>query len=274
MLFPKDLGELLNGESQKKKSEISTASEPEDTVLDESDECELTADVDGSESEPCQVEDASCVDSLLDMVNNASYRKYYDTHYSPQLENTRYAIVTAKDGTERTVLKGGIVWLLENNVTTRSSDRNTRVKQKVSTEERVYKEVTRVEKTVLQQGDWCVFHTEEKNNCRLGRVEVLIHTKGKTNQRFVDEWKWNEAEKNCDVGVLCTWFDFERTPRSNRSLGNVTGKLVPTPMKNNGYFPCKYYLCSVPLPKFDEKRSLNLSPSTVTQLNTFLNSSA
>lgn len=42
-------------------------------------------------------------------------------------------------------------------------------------------------------------------------------------------------------------------------------------MISNGYFPCKFYVCSVPMPILDEENSLRLSESTTDQLNLFLN---
>ena len=95
---------------------------------------------------------------------------------------------------------------------------------------------------------------------------MLARANGKTNEKFVSEWKWNEAKDDCDVHVLCSWFNIQRT-----AAGNITGKLEETNMISNGYSPCQYYACSVPMPIFDGEKSLRLSASTTAQLNIFLN---
>ena len=63
----------------------------------------------------------------------------------------------------------------------------------------------------MRQGDLCVFQTIEGDDHLFGRVEVIIHTKGKTNQRFVEEWNWVQADENCDVSPLCTWYNIQQT---------------------------------------------------------------
>jgi hypothetical protein len=110
-----------------------------------------------------------------------------------------------------------------------------------------------------------VFETIERDDYILGRIEVLTHVNGRTNERFVSEWRWDEAGENCDIQALCSWFNIQR------SDGTVTGKVEETPMISNGYFPRKYYVCSVPMPILDEEKSLRLSESTTDQLNLFLN---
>jgi hypothetical protein len=139
------------------------------------------------------------------------------------------------------------------------------VKQPASTPDFRHAHVKKVRKTAIQQGDWCVFQTIERDDYLLGRVEVLTHVNGRTNERFVSEWRWDEAGKQCDVHTLCSWFNIERTG------GTFTGKLEETYVISNGYFPCTYYVCSVPMPILDEDKSLRLSESTATQLNIFLN---
>ena len=198
-------------------------------------------------------------------VNNASFKTDFSDTYNSNLEETRYGLVTDKNGNRRTALKQTITWLLENSVTTPSAERLIRVKQPASTPDFRHAHVKKVRKTAIQQGDWCVFQTIERDDCLLGRLEVLTHVNGRTNERFVSEWWWDEAGEQCDVHALFSWFNIERTG------GTFTGKLDETYMISNGYFPCKYYVCSVHMPILDEDKSLRVSESTATQRNIFLN---
>ena len=83
----------------------------------------------------------------------------------------------------------------------------------------------------------------------------------------MSEWKWDEATENCDVEVLCTWYDFER------KSGKITGRLEETQMIRNGFFPCKFYICTCPRPIFfysNNEKSLSLTQETVFQLIPFM----
>ena len=273
--FPQDLSQQLNPTNAKKKKIVpSTAGHhPRNlhgsTLLDESDDCEATEATTESPSTIPSVlstlQSEVLEESLLGKVNNASFKTDFSDAHTSNLEETRYALVTSNAGNTRTVLKQTITWLLENSVTTRSSERLIRVKQPASTPDLRHLHVTTVEKAAIQQGDWCVFETIERDDYLLGRIEVLTHVNGRTNERFVSQWRWDEAGENCDVQALCSWFNIQR------SDGTVTGKVEETPMISNGYFPCKYYVCSVPMPILDEEKSLRLSESTTDQLNLFLN---
>jgi hypothetical protein len=274
--FPQDLSQQLNPTNAKKKKIVSSAAGPhrnlhDSTLLDESDDCEATeATIESPSTNPSVLstlpsEEEDLEESLLGKVNNASFKTDFSDAHNSNLEETRYALVTDNAGNTRTVLKQTITWLLENSVTTRSSERLIRVKQPASTPDLRHSHVIKVEKSAIQQGDWCVFETIERDDYLLGRIEVLTHVNGRTNERFVSEWRWDEAGANCDVQTLCSWFTIQR------SDGIVTGKLEETPMISNGYFPCKYYVCSVPMPILDEEKSLRLSESTTDQLNLFLN---
>ncbi|EFX76724.1 hypothetical protein DAPPUDRAFT_106771 [Daphnia pulex] len=59
--------------------------------------------------------------------------------------------------------------------------------------------------------------------------------------------------------------------KKKKIVPSTAGKVEETPMISNGYFPCKYYVCSVPMPILDEEKSLPLSESSTDQLNLFLN---
>lgn len=262
--FPQELCKQLNPPPPKKKKvspstgslDSKNAGASVGAVLDESDDCEATeATTEQIAALPTMLNSLLSTlptneevsnDSQLTKVNNATYRRNYSDAHNSNLENTRYALVTNKNGNTRTALKQPITWLLENSVTARSAERLIRVKQPASTPDHRHSQAKQVEKKAIQQGDWCVLETAEKDDYLLGRVEVLTNVHGKTNERFVSEWEWDEAADNCDIQTLCSWFNIQRT------AGIFTGKLEETQMISNGYFPCKYYVCSVPMPVLDE----------------------
>lgn len=219
--FPQDLSQQLNPTNahQKKKIVPSTRG-PHPPLLDESDDCEATE----ATSEPTSAlpsflstlpsEEQDPEESLMKKVNNASFKTDFSDTYNSNLEETRYALVTDKNGNRRTALKQTITWLLKNSVTTRSAERLIRVKQPASTPDFRHAHVKKVKKTAIQQGDWCVFQTIERDDYLLGRVEVLTHVNGRTNERFVSEWRWDEAGEQCDVHTLFSWFNIERTVKT------------------------------------------------------------
>lgn len=208
--FPKDLSQQLNPNNAKKKKIVPSIAGPHPrnlydcTLLDESDDCEATEATTESPSTIPSVlstlpSEEEVLEESLGKVNNASFKTDFSDAHTSNLEETWYALVTDNAGNTRAVLKQTITWLLENSVTTRSSKRLIRVKQPASTPDLRHLHVTTVEKAAIQQGDWCVFETIERDDYLLGRIEVLTHVNGRTNERFVSEWSWDEAGENCDV---------------------------------------------------------------------------
>jgi len=100
-----------------------------------------------------------------------------------------------------------------------------------------------------------------------GRGQARNAEEKSVKSRFVSEWKWDEAAENCDVEVLCTWYDFER------KSGKITERLEETQMIKNGFFSCKFYICTCPRPIFlnsNNEKSLRLTQETVFQLIPFM----
>lgn len=80
----------------------------------------------------------------------------------------------------------------------------------------------------------CFSNDQKRRRHLFGRIEVLNHLHGRTNESFF--WRWDEVEEHCDVKSLCSWLIIPWYD------GTVKGKLEETPLISNWYFSCKYYM--------------------------------
>ena len=81
--------------------------------------------------------------------------------------------------------------------------------------------------------------------------------------RCVNEWN---VDEKTETRVLCQWYNMVR------ENGKLTGKLTRTFMFSNGYYSCKYYICTCSIPKsvqLEDEDGLLFDAEVVNQLSRF-----
>lgn len=122
--------------------------------------------------------------------------------------------------------------------------------------------IRKVEKTPLTTGHWTVFDTTGGKDYLLGQALALVEIDGKNNH-YVNEWKVGDKK---EIRALCQWYNMKR------ENGILTGKLTRTFMFSNGYYSCKYYTCTCPIPQFvrpADEQCLVFDAEVVSQLSRF-----
>lgn len=272
--FSKQLAEQLFRMKRKKKTGNSCDEDNSD-LLDESDESHYEVSPDqivtvfNRESSEDVSEDVLRVDAdndefdALSAVMNGTFRDISKTHpVHSNIENTAFATIARSDGHIQVVSKQTICWFLEGIVWKNSRDRKWRFKGCPSGFFEKQKKITTVEKMTLKKGHWAVFITIDGKDYLLGQVLALVTVDGKINN-YISEWRGDEK---IEIRALCQWYDMER------ENGKFTGKLKRTFMFSNGYYSCKYYICTCPVPKvmqFDDGHCLMLDQTAVSQLSRF-----
>ena len=166
------------------------------------------------------------------------------------------------DGHTQVVSKQSICGFLEGMMWKNSSDRKWRFAGCPSGFFKRRRTVKKVEKTTLKNGLWAVFITADGRDYLLGQVLSLVAMDGKS-IRCVNEWN---VDEKTETRVLCQWYNMVR------ENGKLTGKLTRTFMFSNGYFSCKYYICTCPIPKsvqLEDEDGLLFDAEVVNQLSRF-----
>ena len=262
-LFDEKLAKrLFASTGGKKKKSRST-----DLLLDESDDCEDTDDIEPYWTE----ESAQQNEDALEKVCNADLGDF-SHHISHNLEDSAYARVTGNDGTTRVIKKSAAVWYLQNSFAKLSSDRKIRVTQSSACKDRQKEIVQSVGKRTVRIGDWCVFESGDKKGTILfGRVVALAEMDRKKTEgsKFVSEWV-NGDKGSEKIGALCVWYGFDWD-------GNkLTGKLISSKTAVHGFQSFQNYICSCPPPHFvtpGDVQSLCLSSESVAELENLIHRS-
>lgn len=194
------------------------------------------------------VPDEGELDTLPNEMHCSNLRNY-STPDNDNLNDNRFVQVVDKDGSEKTVLKSSLIWILSETKGVLSNDRLKRVqshdgiskkrKQKTTSEilsKRKKTQTTICENNELQIGDWCFFrnHTNtvsnqlanHKGNFVFGAVLGFRYSDGRTEKEKSYTLNYapitheqNEASRG--VEVLGTWYCYknieklETLPHSN-----------------------------------------------------------
>lgn len=185
--------------------------------IDESDDCELIQQDEGvSDDQFDENNNDTVTTNILHSIISADLPDNSGT-VNFDLENSGYVKVTNEAGQFRVIKKSAIVWFLENYVRKLSSDRNLRVMQGATYQDRQNNVVKNVEKRSIRMADWCVFKSSDKESKYLiGRIISLCRLDGKKTEGSKFVWEWNGEE---NVGALCIWYSFEK--RENIFTGRL-----------------------------------------------------
>lgn len=230
--------------------------------IDESDDCELIQQEEGVSDDQFDENDHDSVTAnILNTIISSDLPDNSGT-INFDLENSAYVKVTNDDGEFRVIKKSAIVWFLENYVRKLSNDRNLRVMQGATYQDRQNNVVKNVEKRSIRMADWCVFKSSDKESKYLiGKIISLCRMDGKKTEGSKFVWEWIDEE---NIGALCVWYSFEK--RGN----DLTGRLLETIVSSHGFHPCQYYVCSVPPPKYENENELWLSANSLKRVTDFI----
>ena len=265
--FNKQLAEQLFRIKKTRKKNDNSTSSADYEFLDESDEShfDLREDVFSREAQENNLEegDRDYEFDTLGAVMNGTFRDLSKTHpVHDNIKNTAFATLVLPDGHTQVVSKQSICWFLEGMVWKNSSDRKWRFAGCPSGFFKRRRTVKKVEKTTLKNGLWAVFITADGRDYLLGQVLSLVAMDGKS-IRCVNEWN---VDEKTETRVLCQWYNMVR------ENGKLTGKLTRTFMFSNGYYSCKYYICTCPIPKsvqLEDEDGLLFDAEVVNQLSRF-----
>ena len=230
----RDLDSFAFDSSFGKKLRANTVSE---TDLEDPDDNSVVP-LSYTEETDSETEQDQCDLEVLQSLQQADL-KDFTGRYSNEATSSNFAFVEIADlnGNMRLVQKTIVCLFLEEKAKRMSSDRVLKFRQLSSfatAQKLIVKKVE--EKSTLRKGDWCLFKTQgdKRYSFLLGRIlqfqslsysrtkpiyECQLRAKDLTKGKKIEKRKktgsQNETEIEDDIGVNCTWYQFDgQTPKS------------------------------------------------------------